>query len=560
MKNNKILALKYRPQDFQDLIGQDVMAQTITNAIETGKTPNAYLLTGIRGVGKTTTARLIAKALNCLKNKEKNIECSKENFCNSCKEIVNSNHIDILEMDAASKTGIDDVRELIENAKYSPTSAKYKIFIIDEVHMLSKQAFNGLLKTLEEPPERLKFILATTEVRKIPVTILSRCQRFDLKRVSLDKLFEHLKSISKNENGNISDSALKLISRSSEGSVRDAISLLDRALVSQNINKKEVQDNDIRQMLGLADRSKLILLFKEMLKGNQKEAINSLRELIDSGLDAKNFLNDILEMIYLFNRRINLGPIDKDMMISESELELIDQYSKNLDTQDLGIFWQLTIKTIDDLRIVVNEGITLEMYIMQLMHLKNISQMDELKIENKYNNDILQTKNDIVKNLDDVEEKKTISNFKNQLKSTDQIKSNTENNIKLNSSEFSKLEIKKFEDLLKIATTNKEVELKYDLERNVRLINFSEGKINITFNEELNKNFIKILTEKLLKWTGKRWIITLSKEDGEKTFYEKNNSVKESKIKEAKNSKLVKNILLAFPDAKLIDVKEDEDA
>jgi DNA polymerase-3 subunit gamma/tau len=560
MKNNKILALKYRPQDFQDLIGQDVMAQTITNAIETGKTPNAYLLTGIRGVGKTTTARLIAKALNCLKNKEKNIECSKENFCNSCKEIVNSNHIDILEMDAASKTGIDDVRELIENAKYSPTSAKFKIFIIDEVHMLSKQAFNGLLKTLEEPPEKLKFILATTEVRKIPVTILSRCQRFDLKRVSLDKLFEHLKSISENENGNISDSALKLISRSSEGSVRDAISLLDRALVSQNINKKEVQDNDVRQMLGLADRSKLILLFKEMLKGNQKEAINSLRELIDSGLDAKNFLNDILEMIYLFNRRINLGPIDKDMMISESELELIDQYSKNLDTQDLGIFWQLTIKTIDDLRIVVNEGIALEMYIMQLIHLKNISQMDELKIENKYNNDILQTKNDTVKNLDDVEEKKTISNFKNQLKSTNQIKSNTENSIKLNSSEFSKLEIKKFEDLLKIATTNKEVELKYDLERNVRLINFSEGKINITFNEELNKNFIKILTEKLLKWTGKRWIITLSKEDGGKTFYEKNNSIKESKIKEAKNSKLVKNILSAFPDAKLIDVKEDEDA
>ena len=179
MKNNKILALKYRPQDFQDLIGQDVMAQTITNAIETGKTPNAYLLTGIRGVGKTTTARLIAKALNCLKNKEKNIECSKENFCNSCKEIVNSNHIDILEMDAASKTGIDDVRELIENAKYSPTSAKFKIFIIDEVHMLSK-SFNALLKTLEEPPEKLKFILATTEKHKVIPTILSRCQRFDL--------------------------------------------------------------------------------------------------------------------------------------------------------------------------------------------------------------------------------------------------------------------------------------------------------------------------------------------------------------------------------------------
>ena len=199
MINNKILALKYRPQEFKDLIGQEVIAQTITNAIKLGKTPNAYLLTGIRGVGKTTTARLIAKALNCLKNLDQEVNCSSEKFCNSCTEIINSNHMDILEMDAASKTGIDDIRELIENAKYSPTSAKFKIFIIDEVHMLSKQAFNGLLKTLEEPPPRLKFILATTEVRKIPVTILSRCQRFDLKRVNLEKLFLHLKSIVKKE-------------------------------------------------------------------------------------------------------------------------------------------------------------------------------------------------------------------------------------------------------------------------------------------------------------------------------------------------------------------------
>ena len=247
---NKILALKYRPQEFKDLIGQEVMAQTITNAIKLNKTPNAYLLTGIRGVGKTTTARLIAKALNCTKDFTKGEKCKTGEYCH-CSEIISSNHMDILEMDAASKTGIDDVRELIENSKYSPTSAKFKIFIIDEVHMLSKQAFNGLLKTLEEPPPSLKFILATTEVRKIPVTILSRCQRFDLKRVSVEELCKHLKIIADKEKGKISEDAIKLIARTSEGSVRDSISLLDRALISQSINEgKQIEEPDVRQMLG----------------------------------------------------------------------------------------------------------------------------------------------------------------------------------------------------------------------------------------------------------------------------------------------------------------------
>jgi DNA polymerase III subunit gamma/tau len=560
MINNKILALKYRPQEFKDLIGQEVMAQTITNAIKLGKTPNAYLLTGIRGVGKTTTARLIAKSLNCLKNSDKEANCSSENFCNSCKEIVNSNHIDILEMDAASKTGIDDIRELIENAKYSPSSAKFKIFIIDEVHMLSKQAFNGLLKTLEEPPPRLKFILATTEVRKIPVTILSRCQRFDLKRVNLEKLFLHLKSIVKKENGNISDNAIQLISRASEGSVRDAISLLDRALVSQSIHNKEIQDQDVRQMLGLADRSKLILLFKEILSGNQTEAVNHLKEMINNGLDAKNFLNDILEILYLFNRRINLGPIEKDLMISESETKLINEYSKNLDSQDLGLFWQLTIKTIDDLRIVGNENLTLEMYVMQLMHLKKVDQKQEVSSESHSNGESLETKKTLISTNDEQDNKRIKSVYKSQLKSTDQIKPQLAKKIEIKSELSSALSIKTFEDLINAASKEKEVELKYDLERNVKIVSFIAGKINITFNERLNKNFIKILTEKLLKWTGERWIISLSKEQGEETVYEKNLTNRKEKIAKEMNSQLVKDFTAAFPDAKLVDVTEDHDA
>tara|TARA_B100001989_G_C24530379_1_gene461294 strand:+ start:49 stop:1716 length:1668 start_codon:yes stop_codon:yes gene_type:complete len=551
---NKILALKYRPQEFKDLIGQEVMAQTITNAIKLGKTPNAYLLTGIRGVGKTTTARLIAKALNCEKNKSSEVNCSNTNFCSTCREIISSNHIDILEMDAASKTGIDDIRELIENSKYSPTSAKFKIFIIDEVHMLSKQAFNGLLKTLEEPPPSLKFILATTEVRKIPVTILSRCQRFDLKRVSIDNLYSHLKNISNKENGNISDDAIKLIARASEGSVRDSISLLDRALISQSIKKdKLINEKDVREMLGLADKSKVIFLFKEVLSGRDKEALECLSGLIEDGLDARNFLNDILEILYLFSRRISLGPISKDLSISESDMKMIDTFAKNIDMQDIALFWQLTIKTINDLKVVGNENLTLEMFVTQLVHLKNIEKNDQpinKRLTNIDNQEIL-NESKIEKTL----ESKIPNGAKNQLKNTNQIKTNpVENSEKQNYKP--KIEIKTFQDLIDRANKEKEIELRYDLERNVKLVKFDRGKLDISFNDKLNKNFIKNLTEKLFIWTGERWIISLSKNMEAKSVFEKKEENKNKKIDNYKNTNIAREIEATFSDAKLIELEE----
>ena len=555
---NKILALKYRPQEFKDLIGQEVMVQTITNAIKLGKTPNAYLLTGIRGVGKTTTARLIAKALNCPKNEDPKILCSGEKFCPTCQEIINSNHIDILEMDAASKTGIDDIRELIENSKYSPTSAKFKIFIIDEVHMLSKQAFNGLLKTLEEPPPSLKFILATTEVRKIPVTILSRCQRFDLRRVSVDLLCEHLQKIAVKEKGNISEDAIKLIARTSEGSVRDSVSLLDRALISQSINQnKKITEPEVRQMLGLADKSKIISLFEEVLSGNEKDALNLLSELINDGLDAKNFLNDILEVLYLFSRRISLGSIEKDMSVSESEVEMIDKYSKNMDMQDIGLFWQLTDKTIEDLREIGNENLTLEMNLIQMTHLKNIGSKHEISNLESANNQ-LSNESLIGKKIDDKSSEANIPNqIKNQLKNINQIKAHPTKNL-LKENLDTKIDITSFQDLIDQANKEKEIELKYDLERNVKLVSFNKGKIDISFNEKLNKNFIKNLSEKLLSWTGERWIISLSKNDNAKSIHEMNLEEKNSKIEEYKKTKIAKDIQRVFPDAKLIDFKEED--
>ncbi|MEK9544985.1 MAG: DNA polymerase III, subunit gamma and tau, partial [Pelagibacteraceae bacterium] len=388
--------------------------------------------------------------------------------------------------------------------------------------------------------------------------ILSRCQRFDLKRVNLDKLFSHLKNIAEKEKGNISDSALQLIARASEGSVRDGISLLDRALISQTAQDKQVTDEDVRKMLGLADRSKLLFLFKEILSGNQKEAVGHLRELIDNGLDAKNFLNDILELLYLFNRRINLGPIEKDLMISESEIEIINQYAKNVDNQDLGIFWQITIKTMEDIRIVGNENLALEMYVMQLMHVKSIGQEDFTSSINQENISTAKGTNMDLHRDDDDNKVKSV--YKNQLKNTDQVKENLAKQPELKSEPIQKNIINTFEDLVKVATNEKEVTLKYDLERNVKLVSFVPGKINITFNEKLNKNFIKILTEKLLKWTGERWIISLSQEEGAKTIFEKTKSDKKEKLEEAMKSDVVKKMLSVFPDAKLIDVTKEEDA
>jgi len=555
---SKILALKYRPRIFKELIGQEVIAETISNAIKINKTPNAYLLTGIRGVGKTTTARLIAKALNCPKNVDKGQMCGEENICSHCQEIENSNHIDVLEMDAASKTGIDDVRELIENSKYNPTNAKYKIFIIDEVHMLSKQAFNGLLKTLEEPPEKLKFILATTEARKIPITVLSRCQRFDLKRVGQQHISDHLKKISKIENGKISDEALNLLARASEGSVRDAISLLDRALVFQSIKAdKIVDEKEVRKMLGLVDKSKLIHLLQNVFLGDQKNALKQFGEIFDEGLDARLFLNDILELIYLFSRRINLGSIEKDLFISESELELIAESSKNLNTQDLSLFWQLTIKTIEDLKMVSSEKVALEMYLIQLMHVKGVDEYESVKnFSSIPNNDLITNKKKIEENN---KEPDFVSPVKDQLKSVEQVKVYKNKNLGEDINHENKFKVRSFSDLVMMAGKDKDMELKYDLERNVKLVRFEYGKIDINFNENLNKNFIKKLSQSLFKWTNKRWIITLSKEKGQKTLQEKNIETKKNFLNSAKQDPLYNEMLNIFPDADLTDVKEDHE-
>ena len=535
--NSKVLALKYRPQTFDHLIGQEVVAETIINSITANKVPNAYLFTGIRGIGKTTTARIVAKALNCSNGIENLCE---ENYCEHCDAISNSRHIDVLEMDAASKTGVDDVRDLIEFSRYGPTTAKFKIFIIDEVHMLSKQAFNALLKTLEEPPPYLKFIFATTEIKKIPINVVSRCQRFDLSRIKSSELLEFIKKIKDKEKGNISDDALKLIVKISEGSVRDALSLLDRAMLSLD-NDIELDLVAAQKIFGYFDKSQLIDLFELILKGEEDKVINTYRKIYDQGVEPKVFINDFLELLYYFKNINSLSLESTNFSLNDDEFEKIKNIENQVNPDTFILFWQFTISTLEELDIVSNQHLSIEMFLIRLMYLsstKSKTKMDDIKDFN---------------NSNEIKEKNLSSPTVNQIKNIAQeekSKPELSNEVKADSS----LKINSLERLIQICLDKKEIKLKYELEKNVNLVKFEQNRIEISFNDNLDKNFVKDLSTKLFEWTNERWIITFSKAKGEISIKDKIVQNKKLLIEEAKKSDIFKKVIDNFPDAELIDV------
>ena len=546
LKNLKVLSLKYRPQIFEDLIGQDIVSKTIYNSIKQNKIPNAFLFTGIRGVGKTTIARIIAKALNC-ENGLDNI--CKDSFCKNCSEIVSSSHIDVLEMDAASKTGVDDVRELIEFSRYGPSLAKYKIFIIDEVHMLSKQAFNALLKTLEEPPDYLKFIFATTEIKKIPITVISRCQRFDLSRIKFEEMFEYLKKIMKIEKGNISDDAIKLITKISEGSVRDALSLLDRALINQN---KDIDLGAAKKIFGYYEKTSLIELFKNLFDGNEKEVVKIYRSIYSSGVEPKVFLNDFLEILYYFKNISYLKLDGNNFLMNNKEYDQIEKISNNLDPSTIFLFWQFTINTLDEIDFVSNQSVSVEMFLMRLLHLKSFYKENKLEeIQNKKNTKMENFKLEIEDTKEPV-----ISKPIDQIKNIYQEEKNKPETQSENKK--SELKILNFDELIEICDKKKEVRLKYELENNVNLVSFNNQRIEISFNEDLDKEFIKILSSKLYEWTGNRWIITLSKKKGKPSIKENEINLQKDLLEKAKKEPIYKNFLEIFPDGELIDIETVE--
>ena len=562
---HKVLALKYRPKNFNELIGQDIVVETIKNSIILKKLPNAYLLSGIRGVGKTTTARLIAQAINCKKNFIKEEKCNPGEYC-SCKEINEFKNLDVIEIDGAQYGGVDATKELLASCMYAPTTVKYKVIIADEFQMLSKSSFAALLKTLEEPPPHLKFVFCTTDVKKIPITIISRCQRFDLHRVSVKDLVANLNKISKIENGKISEGALILIAKAAEGSVRDSLSLLDRALVSQNIEEKEIDETYIRKMLGLADKSKLLHLLNFIFQGDQKKSLASLREMVNEGIEPSNFLNDLLEIIYFIQQKKNIGNLDSDLSISESEQEIVNSISNNVNTSTLIVYWQLILKVLEELSIVSSPILSLEMLVVRLVHLKGMPSYEDVLESLKKNNlsqaeansnVIIDGENDKKFSLNETEEIANIS--KDQIKNTTQTKPILSSlNPKSLLKNIIEEKVSSFEELILLSSRKKEIQLKYDLENNVNLIKFSKGKIDISFNENLDKNFVRNLSQKLLEWTGTRWVITLTKKMGQKTFSELQSIKKKELLDQEKKGEVYKKFKDIFSDGELLEVKKED--
>jgi len=413
--------------------------------------------------------------------------------------------------------------------------------------MLSKQAFNALLKTLEEPPEYLKFIFATTEIKKIPITVVSRCQRFDLSRIKSSELFEFIKKIKDKENGKASDDALKLIVKISEGSVRDALSLLDRGLLTLE-NDKELDLISAQSIFGYFDKSQLIDLFKLILEGNENEVIKIYRKIYDQGIEPKVFINDFLELIYYF-KNINFLTLEStNFSLNDEEFSKIKEISNTVDSEVLILFWQFTIKTLEELDIVSSQHLSIEMFLIRLMHLSGMQQSNEINIDqNSIEKKISTTENNSL-------EIKPVTQMLDQIKNVTQekkVKPLLNDEIKA----IERLEINSFEDLLEICNLKKEIKLKYELEKNVNLVSFDNPRIEISFNDNLDKDFVKDLSTKLYDWTNKRWIITFSKSKGQMSVKEKEKNLKKELIDKAKQSELYKKVMETFPDAELVDVK-----
>ena len=472
----QVLARKYRPETFSDLIGQEAMVRTLKNAFDADRIAQAFMMTGIRGVGKTTTARIIAKGMNCVglegKTGPTTSPCGQ---CEHCVAISEGRHVDVLEMDAASRTGVDDIREIIDSVHYRAASARFKIYIIDEVHMLSNNAFNALLKTLEEPPAHVKFIFATTEIRKVPVTVLSRCQRFDLRRIEPEEMIKMLQNLAKLENANISNEALALITRASEGSARDAQSLLDQA-ISHGAGETNV--DQVRSMLGLADRGRVMDLFEFIMRGQAKEALNELGSQYSDGADPIGIIRDLAEVTHWVSV-IKITPdAADDPTVSPDEKARGQSFSQSLSMRVLTRTWQLLLKALDEISSAPNSMMAAEMAIIRITHVSDLPSPEELvkKLTNSQSDTTVVKK----ESSEGATKNTTSSNYiQTQSKETNSI-SNDGNTALALDAETLALQYPTFESVLEIIRKFRDMKLLIDVENSIRLSSYMPGRIEFT--------------------------------------------------------------------------------
>ena len=536
----RVLARKYRPQKFKDLVGQDLTVQILTNAIINNRLAHAYLLTGVRGVGKTTTARIIAMSINCQNREQNNSEpCGN---CDSCKAIRLDSNLDVIEMDAASNTGVEDIREIIDNVKYKPIIGKYKIFIIDEVHMLSKSAFNALLKTLEEPPEHVKFIFATTEIKKIPITVLSRCQRFDLLRIENKILNNHLVDIINKEKIDIDNSAISLIVRAADGSIRDGLSLLDQAISNQNL---KVDTKSVAAMLGLAEREKIFDLLEKILEGNSIEALKLYKNLYNLGADVIMIFDELINVVH-FLTQIKITPsIKDDIYIPEIERSRGLALSSKISLNNLNIIWQILFKGFQELQSGFHLFQHGEMLILRIIYLFDGNTPDDLlkKIQ-KEEQEINKNKITVEKNIqDDVNNK--ILNFN---KNSNKDKGNNSNTLIR--------QIENYRQFVEMFFLNREGMLHSKLYNDVKLIAFKDGELTINISRISDKYFTKNISKLISKWTGRIWQIKTSSSNLGKSLYEEDIINQQKEIELMKDNLLVKKILNAFPLTKIHSISD----
>lgn len=560
----RVLARKYRPSNFSELIGQEPMVRTLTNAFATGRIAQAWMLTGVRGVGKTTTARILARALNYKTSTVDQPSIDLAVLGEHCQAIMEGRHVDVIEMDAASHTGIDDIRDIIERVRYAPVSARYKVYIIDEVHMLSTQAFNGLLKTLEEPPPHVKFIFATTEIRKVPITVLSRCQRFDLRRIDAGALVAHLASISAKEGIAVDDDALAMIARAAEGSARDSLSILDQAIAHGG---GAVTAEALRAMLGLADRARIVDLFEHVMKGDVAAALAEFRNQYDTGADPAAVLTDLAEFNHLVTRLRFVPTALDDASLSEDERARGADFAKALSVRVLSRTWQMLLKGIPEVQSSNRPVSAGEMVLIRLAHAADLPTLDEAlrSLEGT-----APAQNSAPRSNGTPASPGNGGGASAVAQTRMPTPSGGAQTMRLVETapmpaafvappepvaDVPPVSLKSLADIAALADAQRDIAFKVLVKRCMRLVRIEPGRIDLSLTDDAPKMLLNDLTTKLRAWTGRSWLVSLSKEAGGQTLAEMESTKRENAFLDAKSDPTVAAILARFPGAKIIDVR-----